>query len=63
MNNLPRKSPINMSSVSGARGSKSNFTQLSGMRGLMGRPTQSKSKKNINLQLLRFQFIHHSVKD
>ena len=45
MNNLPRKSPINMSSVSGARGNKSNFTQLSGMRGLMGRPTQSKSKK------------------
>ena len=45
MNNLPRKSPINMSSVSGARGNKSNFTQLAGMRGLMGRPTQSKSKK------------------
>ncbi|MBR4462773.1 MAG: DNA-directed RNA polymerase subunit beta' [Erysipelotrichaceae bacterium] len=45
MNNLQRKSPINMSSVSGARGNKSNITQLSGMRGLMGRPTQSKSKK------------------
>ena len=45
MNNLPRKSPISMSSVSGARGNKSNFTQLAGMRGLMGRPTQSKSKK------------------
>jgi len=45
MDNLPRKSPINMSSVSGARGNKSNITQLSGMRGLMGRPTQSKSKK------------------
>ena len=45
MNNLPRKSPINLSSVSGARGNKSNFTQLAGMRGLMGRPTQSKSKK------------------
>ena len=45
MNNLPRKSPINMMAVSGARGNKSNFTQLSGMRGLMGRPTQSKSKK------------------
>jgi len=45
MNSLPRKSPINMSSVSGARGNKSNFTQLAGMRGLMGRPTQSKSKK------------------
>ncbi len=45
MTSLSRKSPINMSSVSGARGNKSNFTQLSGMRGLMGRPTQSKSKK------------------
>ncbi|MDO4198273.1 MAG: DNA-directed RNA polymerase subunit beta' [Erysipelotrichaceae bacterium] len=45
MNNLSRKSPINMSYVSGARGNKSNFTQLAGMRGLMGRPTQSKSKK------------------
>ena len=45
MNSWDRKSPINMSAVSGARGNKSNFTQLSGMRGLMGRPTQSKSKK------------------
>jgi len=45
MNSLPRKSPINMSSKSGARGNKSNFTQLAGMRGLMGKPTQSKSKK------------------
>ena len=45
MNNLPRKSPINMMAVSGARGNKSHFTQLAGMRGLMGRPTQSKSKK------------------
>ncbi len=45
MINLPRNPPINMSSVSGARGNKSNFTQLAGMRGLMGRPTQSKSKK------------------
>ena len=45
MNNLSRKSPISMSFVSGARGNKSNFTQLAGMRGLMGRPTQSKSKK------------------
>ena len=43
--NLPRKSPISMSFKSGARGNKSNFTQLSGMRGLMGRPTQSKSNK------------------
>ena len=45
MNNLARKSPINMMAVSGARGNKSHFTQLAGMRGLMGRPTQSKSKK------------------
>ena len=45
MNNLERKSPINMMAVSGARGNKSHFTQLAGMRGLMGRPTQSKSKK------------------
>jgi len=45
MNNLPRRSPISMSYVSGARGNKSNFTQMAGMRGLMGRPTQSKSKK------------------
>jgi len=52
MNNLPRKSPINMSSVSGARGNKSNFTQLSGMRGLMGRPTQSKSKKEYQASII-----------
>ena len=45
MSNLPRKSPINMMAVSGARGNKSHFTQLAGMRGLMARPTQSKSKK------------------
>ncbi|MFI3284189.1 MAG: DNA-directed RNA polymerase subunit beta' [Erysipelotrichaceae bacterium] len=45
MANLPRKSPINMMAVSGARGNKSQFTQLAGMRGLMARPTQSKSKK------------------
>ncbi|MDO4940891.1 MAG: DNA-directed RNA polymerase subunit beta' [Erysipelotrichaceae bacterium] len=45
MNNLPRKSPINMMAVSGARGNKSHFTQLAGMRGLMGRPTQAKSKE------------------
>ncbi|MDO4501238.1 MAG: DNA-directed RNA polymerase subunit beta' [Erysipelotrichaceae bacterium] len=45
MSNLARKSPINMMAVSGARGNKSHFTQLAGMRGLMGRPTQSKSKK------------------
>ena len=32
-----------MMAVSGARGNKSHFTQLCGMRGLMARPTQSKS--------------------
>ncbi len=45
MNSLPRKSPINMMAVSGARGNESHFTQLAGMRGLMARPTQSKSKR------------------
>ena len=45
MASFPRKSPINMMAVSGARGNKSHFTQLAGMRGLMARPTQSKSKK------------------
>ena len=42
---LPRKNPINMMATSGARGNVSNFIQLSGMRGLMGKPTQSKSKQ------------------
>lgn len=45
MENLPRKNPINMMATSGARGNVSNFTQLAGIRGLMGKPTQSKSKK------------------
>ena len=45
MASLPRKSPINMMAVSGARGNKSHFTQLAGMRGLMARPVQSKSKE------------------
>ena len=45
MKSMPRMSPINMMAVSGARGNKGNFTQLSGLRGLMARPTQSKSKK------------------
>ncbi len=44
MASLPRMSPINMMAVSGARGNKNHFTQLAGMRGLMARPTQSKSK-------------------
>ena len=45
MDSLPKKNPINMMSVSGARGNKSHFTQLAGMRGLMGKPTQAKSAK------------------
>lgn len=45
LGNLPRKNPINMMARSGARGNTSNFTQLAGMRGLMARPSQSKSAK------------------
>ena len=45
LDNLPRKNPINMMAVSGARGNTSNFTQLAGMRGLMAKPSQSKSAK------------------
>ncbi len=45
MGSLARMNPINMMSVSGARGNKNHFTQLAGMRGLMARPTQSKSKE------------------
>ena len=45
MKNLPRKNPINMMARSGARGNTSNFTQLAGMRGLMAKPSQSKSAK------------------
>ena len=45
MASLPRMNPINMMAVSGARGNKNHFTQLAGMRGLMARPTQSKSRK------------------
>ena len=45
MDSFPRMNPINMMAVSGARGSKNHFTQLAGMRGLMSRPTQSKSRK------------------
>ncbi|OCN03472.1 DNA-directed RNA polymerase subunit beta' [Erysipelotrichaceae bacterium MTC7] len=40
---IARKNPINMMATSGARGNDSNFTQLAGMRGLMARPSQSKS--------------------
>ncbi len=41
--NLPRKNPINMMARSGARGNRSNFTQLAGMRGLMAKPGHGKS--------------------
>ena len=52
MENLPRKNPINMMATSGARGNVSNFTQLAGMRGLMGKPTQSKSKKGYQSSII-----------
>ena len=45
LSSLPRKNPINMMARSGARGNTSNFTQLAGMRGLMAKPSQSKSAK------------------
>ncbi len=38
---LPRKNPINMMKTSGARGNASHFTQLAGIRGLMGKPISS----------------------
>lgn len=41
--NLPRKNPINMMARSGARGNRSNFTQLAGMRGLMAKPGHGKA--------------------
>ena len=44
MASFPRKNPLNMMFVSGARGNKNHFTQLSGMRGVMARPTQIKSR-------------------
>lgn len=52
MNELERKNPINIMSVSGARGNKSHFTQLAGMRGLMARPTQSKSKTDFQPSII-----------
>ena len=45
MTSMARMNPINMMAISGARGNKNHFTQLAGMRGLMARPTQSKSRK------------------
>ena len=47
MKSLPRMSPINMMAVSGARGNKNHFTQLAGMRGLMARPIQSKTRLSV----------------
>lgn len=44
MASFPRMNPINMMYISGARGNKNHFTQLSGMRGVMARPTQNKSR-------------------
>ncbi len=41
--NMERKNPIFMMADSGARGNRSNFTQLAGMRGLMARPGHAKS--------------------
>jgi DNA-directed RNA polymerase subunit beta' len=52
MRELPRKNPINMMAVSGARGNRSHFTQLAGMRGLMAKPTQSKSKKEYQSSII-----------
>ncbi|TFG81784.1 MAG: DNA-directed RNA polymerase subunit beta', partial [Erysipelotrichales bacterium] len=52
MDGLPRKNPINMMAISGARGNASHFTQLAGMRGLMGKPTQSKSKKEYQSSII-----------
>lgn len=52
MENLPRKNPINMMAISGARGNRSHFTQLAGMRGLMAKPTQSKSKKDYQASII-----------
>ena len=43
IDNMPRKNPIFMMADSGARGNRSNFTQLAGMRGLMARPGHAKS--------------------
>ena len=43
VDNMDRKNPIFMMADSGARGNRSNFTQLAGMRGLMARPGHAKS--------------------
>ncbi|MBB5182009.1 DNA-directed RNA polymerase subunit beta' [Catenisphaera adipataccumulans] len=43
VDNMDRKNPIYMMADSGARGNRSNFTQLAGMRGLMARPGHAKS--------------------
>ncbi|MBE6113783.1 MAG: DNA-directed RNA polymerase subunit beta' [Erysipelotrichaceae bacterium] len=52
MGSLARKNPIMMMSDSGARGNRSHFTQLAGMRGLMARPTQSKGNKEYQVGII-----------
>ena len=52
MGTLARKNPIAMMSDSGARGNKSHFTQLAGMRGLMAKPTQSKASKEDQVSII-----------
>ena len=52
MASLPKKNPINMMAVSGARGNKSHFTQLAGIRGLMSKPTQAKSAKGYQRSII-----------
>ena len=52
MKELPTKNPINMMAVSGARGNKSHFTQLAGMRGLMGKPTKAKNAKGFQSSII-----------
>ena len=44
---LPRKNPINMMKISGARGNASHFTQLAGTRGLMGKPFKAATTGDI----------------
>ena len=63
MDNLPRMNPINLMSNSGARGNVSNFTQLAGMRGLMGKPVPNRSPVRIRSFNHQFLSIQASVKD
>ena len=52
MASLPKKNPINMMMVSGARGNKDNLSQLAGLRGLMSKPTQAKSAKGYQRSII-----------